>query len=40
VPDDIAPAYFAIGALSLISAVIFWMLPAHAGAELSDRRAG
>ena len=39
VPDDISPAYFTLGALALVSALIFWLLPAHAGAQLSDRRA-
>jgi EmrB/QacA subfamily drug resistance transporter len=38
-PDDVAPGYFVIGAMSLISAIIFWLLPAHAGSELSARRA-
>jgi EmrB/QacA subfamily drug resistance transporter len=37
VADDIAPAYFAIGALSLASVVIFWFLPPQAGSQLSDR---
>jgi EmrB/QacA subfamily drug resistance transporter len=37
-PDDIAPGYFTIGALALLSAVIFWLLPAQAGSELSARR--
>jgi MFS family permease len=39
VPADISPAYFTLGALALVSALIFWLLPAHAGAQLSDRRA-
>jgi EmrB/QacA subfamily drug resistance transporter len=38
VPDDVAPAYFTLGAMSLISALVFWLLPAQAGAELSERR--
>jgi EmrB/QacA subfamily drug resistance transporter len=37
-PDDIAPAYFVIAALAALSALVFWLLPAHAGAALSDRR--
>ena len=36
--DDVAPAYFTLGLMSLASAVIFWLLPASAGAELSERR--
>jgi EmrB/QacA subfamily drug resistance transporter len=36
-PDDIALGYFLLGAAALCSAVIFWLLPAHAGAELSGR---
>jgi EmrB/QacA subfamily drug resistance transporter len=36
-PADIAVGYYAIGAASLCSAAIFWLLPAHAGAELSGR---
>jgi hypothetical protein len=38
-PDDISPAYFTLGAMALVSAFIFWLLPAQAGAQLSDRRA-
>jgi len=38
VHDDVAPAYFALGLASIISAFIFWALPAQAGAELSERR--
>ncbi len=34
---DVALGYFAIGAMALASVVIFYLLPAHAGAELSDR---
>jgi EmrB/QacA subfamily drug resistance transporter len=37
-PDDVALGYFAIGTLSMSSAVVFWLLPAQAGAELSGRR--
>jgi EmrB/QacA subfamily drug resistance transporter len=40
VPDDVAPAYFTLGLLSVASAVIFWRLPRNAGAELSDRGRG
>jgi len=36
VPDDIAPAYFTLALASIASAVIFWLLPAHAGAALND----
>ena len=36
-PDDVAPAFFTLGLLSVASAVIFWRLPRNAGAELSDR---
>jgi EmrB/QacA subfamily drug resistance transporter len=35
--QDVGFGYYAIGAASLISIVIFYLLPAHAGAELSDR---
>jgi EmrB/QacA subfamily drug resistance transporter len=38
VPDDVAPAYFTLGLLSLASAIVFWLLPAQAGAELSERQ--
>jgi EmrB/QacA subfamily drug resistance transporter len=38
-PDDIAPAYFTIGALALVSAIVFWFLPPQAGAQLNERRA-
>jgi len=38
VHDDVAPAYFTLGLMSLLSAVIFWLLPAQAGSELSERR--
>jgi MFS family permease len=38
VHDDVAPAYFTLGLMSLLSAVVFWLLPASAGAELSERR--
>jgi uncharacterized membrane protein len=34
---DVALGYFAIGAMSLASAVIFYLLPARAGIELSGR---
>ena len=36
-PQDVALGYFTIGSLALLSAVIFYRLPAHAGAELSGR---
>jgi EmrB/QacA subfamily drug resistance transporter len=36
-PADIALGYFVIGALSIASVIIFWMLPKHAGAELGGR---
>jgi MFS family permease len=35
-PDDIAPAYFTLALASLVSAVVFWLLPAHAGASLNE----
>jgi EmrB/QacA subfamily drug resistance transporter len=35
---DVSPAYVTIGALSLLSIVIFWFLPTKAGEELSDRQ--
>jgi EmrB/QacA subfamily drug resistance transporter len=35
--DDVSPAYFLIGALALASALVFWLLPAQAGAELAER---
>jgi EmrB/QacA subfamily drug resistance transporter len=35
--EDVALGYYAIGAAALVSTVIFYLLPAHAGAELSDR---
>jgi MFS family permease len=38
VPDDVAPAYFTLGLMSFASAIVFWLLPAHAGAELSDQQ--
>jgi fucose permease len=34
-PDDISPAYYTLAALVLASTLVFWRLPAHAGAELS-----
>jgi EmrB/QacA subfamily drug resistance transporter len=34
---DVALGYFTIGFLVLASAIIFYRLPSHAGAELSDR---
>jgi hypothetical protein len=34
---DITPAYLTLGAFSLMSAVVFWLLPRKAGAELSER---
>jgi len=34
-PDDIAPAYFTLALASLASAVVFWLLPAQAGAALN-----
>jgi MFS family permease len=36
-PADVALGYFTIGFMSLLSVVIFYRLPAHAGVELSDR---
>ena len=39
-PDDIAPAFFLLGGASLASVIIFWLLPAAAGSELSKRRMG
>jgi MFS family permease len=35
--EDVALGYFTIGVLALASVVIFYQLPAHAGAELHDR---
>ncbi|HEY6255976.1 MAG TPA: MFS transporter [Xanthobacteraceae bacterium] len=35
--EDVALGYFTIGVLALASAVIFYRLPSHAGAELSGR---
>jgi EmrB/QacA subfamily drug resistance transporter len=37
--EDISPAYFTLSALALTSALIFWLLPSHAGAELARRGA-
>jgi hypothetical protein len=36
-PQDVGLGYFTIGFLALASAVIFYRLPSHAGAELSGR---
>jgi EmrB/QacA subfamily drug resistance transporter len=36
-PDDIAPAFFLLSGASLASVIIFWLLPAGAGSELSKR---
>jgi EmrB/QacA subfamily drug resistance transporter len=36
-PQDVGVGYFAIGVLALVSIVIFYRLPSHAGAELSGR---
>ncbi|HEY7299596.1 MAG TPA: MFS transporter [Xanthobacteraceae bacterium] len=36
---DISPAYFTLSALALTSALIFWLLPSHAGSELARRGA-
>jgi EmrB/QacA subfamily drug resistance transporter len=38
VPEDVTPAYLTLAFLVLVSAFVFWRLPAHAGAELNDRR--
>ena len=35
--EDVALGYFTIGILALASVVVFYRLPAHAGAELHDR---
>ncbi len=35
--EDVALGYFTIGVLALASVVVFYRLPAHAGAELHDR---
>jgi MFS family permease len=35
-PDDVAPAYFTLALASLASALVFWLLPTHAGASLND----
>jgi hypothetical protein len=37
VPADVSLGYFVIGSLSVASVIIFWLLPARAGAELSGR---
>ncbi len=37
-PDDFAPAYFAIAAISLLALLFFLPLPRDAGAEISGRR--
>jgi hypothetical protein len=37
VPDDVTPGYLTLGLLSLASALVFWRLPARAGAQLSAR---
>jgi MFS family permease len=37
-PDDFAPAYFAVAAISLLSLLFFAQLPRDAGAEISGRR--
>jgi len=34
-PQDIALGYFTIGAMALASVMVFYWLPAEAGAELS-----
>jgi EmrB/QacA subfamily drug resistance transporter len=34
---DVGFGYYAIGAAALISTIVFYLLPAHAGAELSER---
>jgi EmrB/QacA subfamily drug resistance transporter len=36
-PDDVALAFFALGGLAIASAVIFYLLPAQAGSELTGR---
>src|SRR5262245_9669620 len=35
--DDVAPAYVTLGLMAVLSVVMFWRLPANAGAELSER---
>jgi hypothetical protein len=35
-PGDIAPAYFTLALASLASAIVFWLLPKHAGASLNE----
>jgi len=35
---DVSPAYFTLGAASLLSAIVFWLLPRQAGAELAERK--
>jgi hypothetical protein len=37
-PDDFAPAYFTIAAISLASLLFFARLPRDAGAEISGKR--
>ena len=35
--QDVGFGYFVLGSMALLSSIIFYLLPAHAGAELSDR---
>jgi hypothetical protein len=34
---DFRPAFLVVAAISALSALVFWRLPADAGAELADR---
>jgi len=36
-PADVALGYFTVGSMALASVLIFYRLPAHAGAELGGR---
>src|SRR5262245_7920005 len=36
-PDDFAPAFLLVAAISALAAPVFWRLSPHAGAELADR---
>jgi EmrB/QacA subfamily drug resistance transporter len=36
-PDDVALAFFTFGGLAVVSAVVFYLLPAQAGSELTSR---
>jgi EmrB/QacA subfamily drug resistance transporter len=38
--NDFAPAFLLVGGISALSTIVFWRMPANAGAELTDRRLG